>query len=189
MPQPSRYVTARLSIRRGTKDAWESENTILLEGEPGWELDTRRLKIGDGETAWNDLNYYTVGDSEASGTVIHDSSVLPEHITSVSSAVEYFGAKFKVYDEQGVNEFVAGLQGSTPRYVLTLAAGTGGTASSGSPSSVVFSNTLINITATPFAGYEFDYWQGENVTDSTLAQTTVLITQDQYVRANFKLIT
>lgn len=188
MPQPSRFVTARLSIRRGTKDAWESENTILLQGEPGWELDTRRLKIGDGETAWNDLNYYTVGDSEAAGTVIHDSSVLPEHITSVSSAVEYFGAKFKVYDEQGANEFIAGLQGTSPQYVLTLAAGTGGTASSDASSSVVTFNTSITITATPFTGYEFDYWQGDNITDTAASQTIVLIKQDQYVRANFKLI-
>ena len=188
MPQPSRFITARLSIRRGTKDQWETENTVLLEGEPGWELDTRRLKIGDGETAWSDLNYYTVGDSEASGSVIHDSTVLPEHINSVSSAVEYFGAKFKVYDDQGANEFIAGLQGSAPQYVLTLAAGTGGTASSGSSSSVVSAATLITITASPFTGYEFDYWQGDNITDTTSSQTTVLIKQDQYVRANFKLI-
>ena len=189
MPQPSRYVTARLSIRRGTKDAWESENTILLEGEPGWELDTRRLKIGDGETAWNDLNYYTVGDSEASGTVIHDSSVLPEYVNSVTGAVEYFGAKFKVYDEQGVNEFIAGLSGGTPKYVLTLAAGTGGTASYDGTDNVFNLNDLVTITATPFAGYEFDYWQGDNINQPLDSQTVVQIQEDQYVRANFKLIT
>ena len=188
MPQPSRYVTARLSIRRGTKDAWETENTVLLEGEPGWELDTKRLKIGDGETPWVDLSYYSVGDSEAAGTVIHDSTILPEHINSVSSAIEYFGSKFKVYDESGANEFIAGLQGSSPQYVLTLAAGTGGTASHSGSDNVFAQGSIVTITATPFAGYEFDYWQGDNIEFPNNAVTTVTIQEEQYVRANFKLI-
>lgn len=187
MPQPSRYVTARLSIRRGLKDAWEEENTILLDGELAWESDTRRLKVGDGVTAWSDLPYYTVGDSEAPGTVIHDSSVLPEHINSVSGAVEYFGAKLKVYDEQGVNEFVSGLQGGAPKYVLTLAAGTGGTASYVGEDNIFSENAQVSITATPFTGYEFDFWTG-NVAPVDNPNATVLITKDEYVRANFKLI-
>lgn len=188
MPQPSRYVTARLSIRRGTKAQWEARNTVLLEGEPGWELDTQRLKIGDGDTPWIDLNYFKSGDSEAAGSVIHDSTVLPEYVNSVSGAVEYFGAKFKVYDEQGINEFVAGLTGGVPKYVLTLAAGTGGLASHNGGDNVFDQGDLITITATPFTGYQFDYWQGDNIEFSTSAQTTMTIQEDQYVRANFKLI-
>ena len=189
MPQPSRYITARLSIRRGTQDQWSAENTVLLEGEPAWELDTKRLKIGDGITPWNDLGYYTVGNSEAPGTVIHDSTVLPEHINSVSGAVEYFGSKFKVYEEQGVNEFVAGLTGGTPKYVITLAAGTGGIAGFDFATDNVFDEgDVVNITATPFAGYEFDYWNG-SVSDTTNEQTAITVTGDEYIRANFKLIT
>ena len=134
------------------------------------------------------MPYYTVGDSEAPGTVVHDSTVLPEHVNSVSSAVEYFGAKFKVYDENGANEFIAGLQGSSPKYVLTLAAGTGGTASHDGNDSVFDQNELINITATPFTGYEFLSWQGDNISHPSDAQTTLQIKKDQYVRANFRLI-
>lgn len=187
MPQPSRYVTARLSIRRGTKDAWEQENTVLLQGEPGYEIDTERLKIGDGEKPWRELNYFKSGDSETAGSVIHDSTILPTHVNSVSSAIEYFGAKFKVYDESGANEFIAGLTGGTPRYVLTLAAGTGGTASANGDT-IVTQGSVIQITANAFPGYEFDYWQGNNVQDSTSSTTNVTIQEDQYVRANFKLI-
>lgn len=186
MPQPSRYVTARLSIRRGTKDAWEQENTVLLQGEPGYEIDTERLKIGDGKKTWKELNYFKSGDSETSGSVIHDSSVLPTHVNSVSSAIEYFGAKFKVYDEQGINEFISGLTGGTPMYVLTLAAGTGGLASANGDKTVS-QGSVIQITATPFPGYEFHYWQGNNVEDSANPITNVTILEDQYVRANFKL--
>jgi hypothetical protein len=192
MPQPSRFVTARLSIRRGSKDSWESENTVLLEGEPGWDFDTRRLKIGDGVTPWNDLAFYSTGDSEAPGTLVHDDTVLPEHIDSVTSAVEYFGAKFKVYEDNGVNEFIAGLQGTAPRYVLTLASGTGGSASHDGDDNIFSQGDLINLTATPFSGYEFDSWQGvgsEPYTNKLSATTAITIQGDQYVRANFKLIT
>ena len=191
MPQPSRYVTARLSIRRGTKDQWESENTVLLEGEPGWELDTQRLKIGDGVSPWVDLNYFKSGDSEAAGSVIHDSTILPEHVNSVSSAVEYFGAKFKVYDEQGVNEFVAGLTGGSPKYVLTLAAGTGGVASHNGADNVFNEGEVISISATAFTGYEFDYWQGVDssnpLTNANQPTTQTQIFADTYIRANFRL--
>jgi len=52
-------------IRRGTSDAWHTVNPILSYGEPGFEKDTNKLKIGDGVTAWNDLSYlnsdFTIG--------------------------------------------------------------------------------------------------------------------------------
>lgn len=189
MPQPSRFVTARLSIRRGTRDQWEQENTILLEGEPAWELDTKRLKIGDGITAWNDLSYFSSGNSETAGSVVHDSSVLPNYVNSVTGAVEYFGAKIKVYDEQGATEFIAGLTGGSPKYVITLAAGTGGTASFVNEADNVFDKGHVaNIKATPFPGYEFDYWSG-GVGDLNNPETTTTVTEDAYIRANFKLIT
>jgi|13_taG_2_1085334.scaffolds.fasta_scaffold02755_4 hypothetical protein len=188
MPQPSRHVTARLSIRRGTKAHWKELNTVLLEGEPGWEVDTKRLKIGDGVTNWNDLQYYKIGDSEAAESFVHDNSVVPEYITTVSSALEYFGAKFKAYDDQGVLEFTAGLQGLQPSYVLTIAAGSGGSALD-LGSQVVAGDTYKPITALPFTGYAFDYWQGENIANINASETTILIEGDQYVRANFKLIT
>lgn len=44
-------------VKRGTKQRWEELNPILRSGEPGFVLDTNLLKIGDGETAWNDLPY------------------------------------------------------------------------------------------------------------------------------------
>ena len=36
---------------------WAQVNPKLAAGEPGYELDTHRLKIGDGEKAWNELPY------------------------------------------------------------------------------------------------------------------------------------
>lgn len=47
----------RIQVRRGTAAAWTSANPILLLGEMGLETDTRKLKAGDGVTAWNSLLY------------------------------------------------------------------------------------------------------------------------------------
>lgn len=44
-------------LRRGKEAAWKKNNPILASGEPGYVLDKNALKIGDGVTAWNDLNY------------------------------------------------------------------------------------------------------------------------------------
>ena len=44
-------------LRRGKKEAWERNNPILANGEPGFVTDKNLLKIGDGVTPWNDLKY------------------------------------------------------------------------------------------------------------------------------------
>jgi hypothetical protein len=40
------------------KSAWESDDTVLLEGQVGIEEDTGRAKKGDGTTAWTALGYW-----------------------------------------------------------------------------------------------------------------------------------
>lgn len=40
-----------------TAAALEAANPVLLKGEVVYESDTRKHKIGDGSTAWNDLPY------------------------------------------------------------------------------------------------------------------------------------
>ena len=47
----------RLQFRRDTVVRWTSINPILADGEPGYEIDTGKWKIGDGFTAWNSLGY------------------------------------------------------------------------------------------------------------------------------------
>jgi hypothetical protein len=50
-----------IRFRRGKAAFWESENPILRDGEPGYEKDTRKLKVGDGSTPWRDLPYSAGG--------------------------------------------------------------------------------------------------------------------------------
>lgn len=52
-----RTVNARLIIRNDFQDVWVSRNPVLAKGEIGAEIDTGLLKLGDGLSPYNDLDY------------------------------------------------------------------------------------------------------------------------------------
>lgn len=47
----------RIQLRRDMSAVWATANPVLGQGEPGFELDTGGMKIGDGVTEWNALAY------------------------------------------------------------------------------------------------------------------------------------
>ena len=47
----------RIQLRRGGSQEWRNANPVLAQGEIGIDLDSGRIKIGDGSTAWNSLAY------------------------------------------------------------------------------------------------------------------------------------
>jgi len=55
-------MAVRFQLRRDTAANWANTNPILALGEPGVETDTLRVKIGDGNTAWNSLGYSITKD-------------------------------------------------------------------------------------------------------------------------------
>jgi len=50
----------RIQLRRDTASNWEEINPVLADGEMGFEWDTGFIKLGDGTTSWNSLDYNTV---------------------------------------------------------------------------------------------------------------------------------
>jgi microcystin-dependent protein len=46
-----------IQFKRKPAASWIAKNPILAKGEPGFELDTFKMKIGDGVTAWTSLPY------------------------------------------------------------------------------------------------------------------------------------
>ena len=50
-------IKTTFQLRRGKASVWKKNNPVLAKGEPGVELDTLKMKIGDGATPWNDLPY------------------------------------------------------------------------------------------------------------------------------------
>ena len=59
-------MPAVIQVKRGTASSWTSANTVLAAGEIGFETDTKKMKVGDGSTAWNSL-LYTATDGDISG--------------------------------------------------------------------------------------------------------------------------
>lgn len=50
-------VKITYQLRRGASATWTKNNPLLAAGEPGYEIDTHKVKIGDGTSKWKDLPY------------------------------------------------------------------------------------------------------------------------------------
>lgn len=66
-----------IQIRRDTAANWTSVNPVLAQGEMGFETDTEKMKLGDGATNWNSLNYFitTQGSVAITGGTIDDAVI------------------------------------------------------------------------------------------------------------------
>jgi hypothetical protein len=90
-------MTSVIQIKRGTASAWTSANTVLAAGEVGFETDTKKMKVGDGSTAWTSLAYTATdgditavvagtglsgGSTSGSATLAIDTSVVVDKTTA-----------------------------------------------------------------------------------------------------------
>lgn len=50
-------LNTTFQLKRGTSERWAEVNPVLAAGEPGFELDTFKLKIGNGIDSYDDLPY------------------------------------------------------------------------------------------------------------------------------------
>lgn len=74
-------LTGPIRFKRASAARWTTVNPVLLSGQPGFETDTGKQKIGNGITAWNDLPYTGEGAASAvesvngkTGVVVLDKS-------------------------------------------------------------------------------------------------------------------
>lgn len=82
-------IKATIQFKRGTTAAWEANSPILAAGEPGFNLDTKQIKIGDGIHQFNELPSI----SGSSGTItaedlinlLTNSSALQETVGGIAS--------------------------------------------------------------------------------------------------------
>jgi len=98
-------MAVQIQLRNDTAANWASVNPTLAQGELGLEIDTNKIKIGQGNVAWNDLAYsgidpaelvpllsYTHNQSSASDTwtVVHGLGFYPavSIFDSAANAVE-----------------------------------------------------------------------------------------------------
>jgi len=64
IPRGLRGESVRGMVQRKTSAEWIDLNPILMEGELGYETDTRFLKVGNGNDPWTELEYMYENASE-----------------------------------------------------------------------------------------------------------------------------
>lgn len=52
-----RHMKAVIQLRRAAESDWIRLNPVLRVGEPALSTDVYKLKVGDGQTHWSDLDY------------------------------------------------------------------------------------------------------------------------------------
>ena len=107
-------MATRIKLRRDTTQNWTTVNPILANGEMGIEADTRRAKLGDGATAWNDLKYAFTDQLRIDGKTVNSemgvsiASQDPETwISTVRARGNWAGTDGVAYDSMG-NLYLSG---------------------------------------------------------------------------------
>lgn len=72
----------RFKIGRDTASNWTANDAVLLDGEPGYEDDTGKIKYGNGEQAYHELPYAWPGNS--------DPIVALSTLTPLADSLPYF---------------------------------------------------------------------------------------------------
>ena len=73
----AQIVNITYQLKRGYADRWIEVNPVLRQGEPGFEIDTGKLKIGNGIDTWVNLSY--IGENNDGGIVnVETWEMLPE---------------------------------------------------------------------------------------------------------------
>lgn len=84
----------QIKLRRDTSANFTSANPVLGVGEPAYETDTKKLKIGDGTTAYTQLEYFSAGG----GGSTNISATLPLKIVDGVISLEVDGQTIQIVD-------------------------------------------------------------------------------------------
>ena len=84
----------QIKLRRDTAANFTSANPVLGVGEPAYETDTKKLKIGDGTTAYTQLEYFSAGG----GGSTNISATLPLKIVDGVISLEVDGQTIQIVD-------------------------------------------------------------------------------------------
>lgn len=123
-------MAIQIQFRRGTAAQWTAANPVLAIGEPGYETDTGKFKVGDGSTTWNSLIYGSGKDGNNATLVVDTANVVAPNISPTVV-------------NQGTTS-AANLKFSLPR-AYTVVANSTTTLTAGSPATVTNSGNTTDI--------------------------------------------
>ena len=101
-------MTTRIKFRRDTAASWTLANPVLALGEPGLETDTRKVKYGNGTTAWNLLDYSVSAESDSN----FSHSFTDGMNDNVWRLITVQGAKQFTFETEGNKDFALTLSAS-----------------------------------------------------------------------------
>jgi hypothetical protein len=131
-------MATKIQLRRDTSANWDTINPVLSQGEPGLEVDTGKIKYGDGVTAWLSLAYSggdaykpathtatgrAVGIREVSGVKSFTFKTIGHRFVHITAGQTYDGANTIVVPatdpaaEYLLESYNGGDQSSTKLYV------------------------------------------------------------------------
>ena len=163
-------MATRIQVRRGTTSQWNTANPTLEEGEIGYNSTLGQMKIGDGATAWADLDY--ILDASALNTSL--GAYIPDTEKSAVNGVAELDASKNILAPAGIifegtandHETTLAVTDPTADRTITFPDATGTVAlttdiSVTAASTTTFSNKSISL--------------GSNTVTSTLAQLNTAI--------------
>ena len=163
----------RIQIRGDTASAWTTANPILADREIGWESDTKKIKVGDGTTAWTSLAYGGIaGPTGATGATGPTGDTGPIGPAGPQGSVGSTGSTGPSAYQVAVS---GGFVGSEAAWLASLVGDTGPQGPQGVPGEVtlvgtqtltnktidIASNTLTGVQPTIVAGTTAQYYRGD----------------------------
>ena len=175
-------MASKIQIRRDTASNWTNANPTLSNGELGLETDTKKLKAGDGSTAWTSLAYYTLataGYAAYADTTANFTGTLQEGGSNVVTASDL---------GTNVATFLATPSSANLAGAVTNETGSGALVFATSPTLVTpvlgtpASGTMTNVTGLPPAGVvgtaailgANTFTGAQNLADNTLQRANLL---------------
>jgi hypothetical protein len=115
--------TARIRLRRDTAANWTASNPTLLLGEVGFETDTRKLKLGDGTTAWTSLLYVQGYDNPTFTTLAVTGLATIPHIHGALAGPVYIHCRNGTASTlaKGTPVYITGNVGDTATVIVAAA--------------------------------------------------------------------
>ena len=95
-------MSVNIQIRRDSAADWTTEDPTLSEGELGLELDTGKIKIGDGATAWTSLSYRTYVTAVTENLTLNATNISNKYIDLANTPL--YNTAVKVFPAGGIKQ-------------------------------------------------------------------------------------
>lgn len=89
-------MAVQIQLRRDTAANWAATNSMLVQGEPGLETDTGKIKYGDGITTWNGLAYHGANPILETAQIISTNLTLSSGSNGISAGPVQVAATYAV---------------------------------------------------------------------------------------------